>query len=126
MVQAAPTLTPTPTVYDNTSGQGPQAVVPAELQGWSWGGFLLHWIWAAVHKAWLGFALSFFLGIVGMVFCGIKGNEWAWQNNHYESVEQFREIQGKWSKWGVILWLASFALSLVVTLLAVIIAAANR
>jgi len=124
MVQEAPTLTPPG--CDNTSGQGSEAAVPAEIQGWSWGGFLLHWIWAAVHKAWLGFALSLFLGIVGMVLCGIKGNEWAWQNNRYESVEQFRKIQGKWSKWGVILWLASFALSLVIVILAVVIVVANR
>jgi hypothetical protein len=112
---------------ENTSGEGPTAVVPAELQGWNWGAFLLNWLWAIVHKAWLGFALSFFLGIIGAIACGIKGNEWAWQNNRYESVAQFREIQGKWTKWGVIVLVASLLLSFLVVILSVVIAAAaNR
>ena len=97
---------------ENTSGQGPTAVVPPEIQGWNWGAFLLNWIWAAVHKAWLGFALAFFLGIIGAIVCGLKGNEWAWQNNRYDSVEQFRESQGKWTKWGVIILVVSVGLGL--------------
>ncbi len=113
-----------PTGGENTSGQGPTAVVPPELQGWCWGGFLLNWIWAAVHKAWLGFALSFFLGIIGAIFCGVKGNEWAWQNNRYESVAHFREIQAKWTKWGVIILIASCLLSIIGVILQFILVAA--
>jgi hypothetical protein len=58
----------------NTSGQ-PGAVLPAELQGWNWGGFLLGWIWSIGHSAWLGFVLCFFLGIIGSIVQGVKGNE---------------------------------------------------
>lgn len=125
MVQAPPSGPAS--MPENTSGQGPAAVVPPEIQGWNWGAFLLNWIWAIVHKAWLGFILSFFLGIVGAVVCGLKGNEWAWQNNRYESVDQFREIQGKWTKWGVIILAVSFGLGILGAIISVLAAiAANR
>lgn len=29
----------------NTSGQGKNATVPAEIDRWNWGAFLLNWIW---------------------------------------------------------------------------------
>jgi len=112
---------------DNTSGQGPSAVVPSEIQGWCWGGFLLGWIWCIVHKAWVGLVLCLLVGIVGSVVCGVKGNEWAWQNNRYESIAQFKEIQGKWTKWGVIILCVSVGLGILVTIVSVVIAvAANR
>ncbi len=97
-------LPPSPLYWEthpNTSGQGPSAQLPMELNRWNWGAFFLHWIWAAVHKAWLGVVLCFLLGIIGSVICGVKGNEWAWQNNRYDSVEQFNEIQRKWALWGL-------------------------
>jgi hypothetical protein len=28
----------------NTSGQGPNAVVPPEIKRWNWGAFLLNWV----------------------------------------------------------------------------------
>src|SRR5262249_11733907 len=30
---------------ENTSGQGPSAPVPAAIDRWNWGAFLLNWIW---------------------------------------------------------------------------------
>lgn len=30
---------------ENTSGQGATAEVPAEIDRWNWGGFLLDWVW---------------------------------------------------------------------------------
>ena len=111
---------------ENTSGQGPTAIVPPEIQGWSWGGFFLNWIWAAVHKAWLGFGLSIIpcTSVIGMIFCGIKGNEWAWQNNRYDSVAHFKEIQAKWTKWGIIIFVGSILLAIVINVVAGIIVAA--
>ena len=32
----------------------------------------------------------------------VKGNEWAWQYRHWESIEQFNEIQGRWAFWGFV------------------------
>ena len=30
---------------ENTSGRGPDAVLPSELRGWNWGAFFLNWVW---------------------------------------------------------------------------------
>jgi hypothetical protein len=102
----------------NTSGQ-PGAIVPLEIQqmGWNWGAFLLHWIWAIAHSAWVGFVLAFFLNPIGAIYLGIKGNELAWQNRHWDSIEQFQETQKAWTKWGVIVLIASVAIWIVVMVL---------
>lgn len=96
----------------NTSGQ-PGAILPAELQGWNWGGFFLGWIWSIAHSAWLGFVLCFFLGIIGNIVQGIKGNEWAWQNRRWESIEQFKATQRVWAIWGLVIFIASIVLVIV-------------
>jgi hypothetical protein len=36
-----------------------------------------------------------------MIVLGMRGNEWAWQNKRWESVEQFQLEQKIWSKWGI-------------------------
>lgn len=95
----------------NTSGQGSQAIVPPEIQGWSWGGFWLSWIWGLgnnVMIALLALIVPFF-----NIYLGIKGNELAWQNKQWESVEHFRQVQRKWAVWGLGIAIAFFALGLV-------------
>jgi len=85
--------------------------VPAELQGgWNWGAFFLSWIWAIAHRSVLGFVLAFFLGIIGAIILGIKGNEWGWQSGRFETVQQFKDTQRVWAKWGLIIFLASIVL----------------
>lgn len=77
-------------------------VVPEGIKGWSWGAFLLNWIWAIANKTWIG--LLCFVPVVGIVMpfiLGFKGREWAWENNSWESVEQFNRVQKKWSTWGI-------------------------
>jgi hypothetical protein len=108
--------TPMAMGFANNSGQGPGTPVPPEIQGWSWAGFLMNWIWAIPHKAWLAFALGVIplvlgfgshplgsLVLVSAILCGIKGNEWAWQNRQWQSLEQFRATQRAWVIWGLIL-----------------------
>ncbi len=83
----------------NTSGQG--GPVPDEVKnmGWNWGAFWLTWIWGIGNGVWISF-VALVLGIIWSVVLGLKGNEWAWQNRRFESIEQFRETQAAWSKWG--------------------------
>ena len=90
----------------NTSGQG--GPVPDEVKnmGWSWGAFLLTWIWGISHGVWNSF-LVVILGIIWQIVLGVKGNEGAWQNRRFESIEQFRETQAAWSKWGWIVLVVS-------------------
>ena len=89
---------------ENNSGLGKVESLPDGVKGWSWGAFLLSWIWAIGNKTWIG--LLAFLPYVGFIFAiilGFKGREWAWQNKKWESVEHFQKVQKKWSFWGVLL-----------------------
>ena len=103
-------FTPTPT--GNTSGQGAASVVPAEIKGWNWGAFFLNWIWSIGNQVWIGL-LSLVLGIIMAIILGVKGNEWAWQNRKWESVEQFKSVQKTWAVWGVVIFLISIFLNII-------------
>ena len=91
----------------NTSGQGKGTAVPEEIRGWNWGAFLLNWIWGIGNKTYI--ALLMFVPFVNMAMpfvLGAKGNEWAWRNNHWDSVEAFKRTQRKWGVWGGVAILA--------------------
>ncbi|HXG24781.1 MAG TPA: hypothetical protein VNJ09_09520 [Chthonomonadales bacterium] len=101
----------------NTSGM--RSSVPQEIQGgWNWGGCLLGWIWCFAMRlpVWgalslLSNLISIFFGLFNLVnfalaiVFGIKGNEWAWQNRRFESVEHFRKVQRIWMIWGIVITL---------------------
>ncbi len=89
---------------ENNSGQGKGTIPPEGVKGWSWGAFILSWIWAIGNRTWVGlFALVPYVGFIVAIILGIKGREWAWQNKEWESVEHFLSVQKKWAFWGVIL-----------------------
>jgi hypothetical protein len=95
----------------NTSGQKGEAVVPDAIKGLNWGAFLLNWIWGIGNRTWFG--LAALLPVVGWIvpfFLLIKGNEWAWRNKRWDSVEHFRWVQRRWAQWGVGLLLAGLIL----------------
>jgi hypothetical protein len=88
----------------NTSGQGSSAKLPAELQGWNWGAFLLTWVWGIGNKVWLSLLALIPIPMAGLavaILLGIKGNEWAWQFKKWDSIEQFRRTQRIWIYWGI-------------------------
>jgi hypothetical protein len=103
--------------FVNTSGQGASAVVPQEvLTGFNWGACLLNWIWGIGNSVWIALAMFVvgiipFGGIALAIYLGLKGNELAWRNRRFESVEQFHAVQNAWKKWGIILFVASIVLS---------------
>lgn len=91
---------------ENTSGQGKQAAVPAEIRGWNWGAFLLNGIWGLGNTTYVALLVLIpFFGIAMPFVLGAKGNEWAWQNQRWTSVAHFKATQRKWARWGVGLWL---------------------
>lgn len=96
----------------NTSGQKHLAVVPTEIKGWSWGAFLLWWIWGIGNNTYISFlTLIPYVGQIVMPFVlGAKGNEWAWKNKHWESIAHFKDVQFKWTKAGYIVVIASLAI----------------
>lgn len=75
--------------------------IPDGIKGWSWGAFLLNWIWAIGNRTWIGLlALIPYVGFIMAIILGIKGREWAWKNKQWDSVEHFNAVQRKWSMWG--------------------------
>ncbi len=114
------TAHPTSTTSENTSGMGSKGAVPAGLGEWNWGGFLLTWIWGIGNNVWWSFL--FFVPILGWtvipLVLAFKGNEWAWQNKRWESVEHFKKVQHIWTMWG---WGLTIAFTLFIVIIAVII-----
>ena len=79
-----------------------EKAIPDGVKGWSWGAFLLNWIWAIGNRTWIGLlALIPYLGFIMAIVLGIKGREWAWKNKEWESLEHFNRVQRKWSAWAL-------------------------
>jgi hypothetical protein len=94
------------TAVENTSGHGKSSVVPAELDYWNWGAFLLNWIWGIGNNTFI--ALLMFVplvNIVMLVVLGVKGNEWAWRNKRWSDIGQFKRVQRKWAIAGIVAWI---------------------
>ena len=86
----------------NNSGMGAQSVLPNELRGFNWGALIMNWIWAIGHSTWLGLLVFVpYIGFIVAIVLGFKGNEWAWQNRKWVSIEEFKATQRIWMMWGV-------------------------
>jgi hypothetical protein len=95
---------------ENTSGQGESAIVPEEVKGWSWGAFVLTWIWGVFNGVLISLlCLIPVLNLAWAIVLGIKGNEWAWRNKKWDSIEHFKNTQRPWNIAGIVL----FAISMV-------------
>ena len=113
---------------ENTSGQGSNSIIPNEIKGWSWGGFLWTWLWAISNKVWVG--LLALIPIPGALFImsivlGSKGREWAWQHKHWESVESFKKTQRNWAKWWLIINVPLFIIAIIGIILTNVLVAIN-
>ena len=113
-------FSPTPIVQppiDNNSGQK-HAECPAEIKGWSWGAFLLSWIWAIGNKTWIGLlAIVPIIGFFVAIGLGFKGRELAWKNKQWQSIEHFNEVQRKWSIWAITICLGFFFFGMISALM---------
>jgi hypothetical protein len=88
---------------DARSGKGKMSEVPTEIKGWNWAAAFLPNVWGVYHRSWL-FLLRYvpFLGWIWWIIMGIKGSEWAWRNNQWESVERFKRAQARWRPVGIV------------------------
>ncbi len=100
--------------YDERSGKGAASVIPAELGKWSWGAAGLGWIWGVYHGVWISL-LGFIplLNLVWWIVLGLKGNEWAWRKNKWESVEEFKKKQQAWTSWGIFFFVISLIMMII-------------
>jgi hypothetical protein len=100
---------------ENTSGQGKDSEVPSEIQSWNWGAFFLNALWGLFNKTYIAlFSVIPVVGIPMAFVLGFKGNEWAWQNKRWISIEQFQRVQKRWAIAGIILFLVGTILSIVI------------
>ncbi len=68
------------------------------LNQWNWGAFWFTWIWGIANKSYLTLlTLIPCFNFVWMFVCGFKGNEWAWKNKSWTSIEEFTQVQKKWA-----------------------------
>lgn len=86
-----------------------------EIKGFNWAAFLLTFVWGIPNKAWitllaipliwiqLPYCMNWFLLLVFQIYCGVKGNEWAYQAKSYSSVYEFNLVQLKWTIFAVLL-----------------------
>lgn len=81
------------------------AEIPAELDRWNWGAFLLNWIWGIGNSTFI--ALLCFIPLVNLVMVfvlGARGSRWAWRNRAWRDAEHFRSTQRGWAIAGFIVW----------------------
>lgn len=99
----------------NNSGEGgifSASQVPAEIQGWNWGAFLLPGFWCVTNHVWIGLIAWVDITLVtgGLpsltvaVILGAKGNEWAWKSRRGKSVAAFKDHQRAWAIAGCLIW----------------------
>lgn len=107
----------------HTSGIS-MGVIPEEIKGWNWGAFAFNIFWGIGNKSYLPLlCLIPFFNLVWIFVCGAKGNEWAWQNGEYTSVEEFKAVQATWKRAGLIqaiLIIAGFVFSIIAFVLLLI------
>lgn len=106
-------------MLENTSGQGTKSMVPLEILGWSWGAATMNWVWGLFNRTYI--ALLMFVPLVNLVvfvMLGRRGNEWAWRNKKWDSVEHFQRVQRKWAIAGLVLVVAGLAVGVIAALLA--------
>ena len=92
--------------------------IPPEVKGWNWGAFLLPLIWGLSHRVWLSLlCLIPYINIVMVFVLGAKGNEWAWQNQKWNSIEHFKKTQRTWALWGLGLLVSGIVIFIIIAVL---------
>ena len=108
---------PSPVSLDKPSAPAPAPyspdTIPDGVKGWSWGAFLLNWIWAIGNRSWIGLlSLVPYIGWIMVFWLGFKGREMAWKNKQWDSLEHFNRVQRKWSQWGIGITIAAIVLAI--------------
>ena len=90
------------------------AIAPDGVRGWNWGSFTFTWIWGISNKVWLSllvFAPIPLFAFVWAIVLGVKGNEWAWRTQRWDSIDQFKNTQAKWNAAGMIVFFVAILVS---------------
>ena len=68
-----------------------------------------------------GVLLSIFLGPIGNLIIGFRGNKMAWQAREFADLEEFIRVQEEWTKWGLVIFIVTFSASIVATIISLLI-----
>jgi heme A synthase len=85
----------------------------------------MSWIWGIGNSVWIAL-LAIILGLIMSIILGIKGNEWAWQNKTWNSVEHFKKTQRTWTRIGVVLLIVSTLIGALAAALSVLYASGGQ
>lgn len=107
-----PSASPSPVAYSGDalfarqSGRRLRLGNPEYSRRWNWGAFFFSWFWL-LHHGRPRLAIAFFLldgipiiGLVAHIYCGLKGNDLAYDGRSFASVAQFDAVQRAWRNWG--------------------------
>jgi len=93
-----------------TPVMAPSGPEPPSAAGWSFAGFVPFGIFAFVNNMtmWgvVGLIVNILLGplyVVYAIIIGLQGKKLAWENRHFDSVQQFDDTMKAWNMWGLIL-----------------------
>lgn len=95
------------------------------VKKFNWGAFFGTWIWGLFNKTFITlWEIPLLLTPVGWftfpLICGLKGNEWAYQNNQYSDVETFHKSQKKQARiFSIIIIVGSFLLTILFTAISI-------
>ena len=99
----------------NISSSVVSSSIPPEIEGWNWGAFLAGAFWSIGNRVWIGLLCFIpYVGFAVSVYLGFKGNELAWKNGKWESIEQFKSTQKSWAIAGLIVAILSLLLGIVI------------
>lgn len=102
----------------NDSGTGISATLPPQIKGFNWGAFFIPFWWSLSMRFFLGLlCIVPYVGIIMHFLLGFMGNEWAWQNRRWNSIDQFNKVQKIWMYWGLGWWLCIIGLYGLATLM---------
>ena len=106
--------------------------LPDEIKKFNWGAFFLTWIWGLGNESYLTFfvflvyGVSYISNAMGLflplclafnIFCGIKGNEWAWRNKNWKDTQAFNQTQERWALGGALFFIIARALGILLVVL---------
>lgn len=84
---------------------------PKQINKFNWGACILTPVWGIFNNTPIACLIiliglipyiGWILGIIFSLYCGIKGNEWAWQNKQWQSMEHFHAVQKNWAIAGIV------------------------
>lgn len=86
--------------------------MPDELRTWNWGAFSFPLLWGIFNNTPEAFFCMIpIFGIVKQIELLKNGNELAWKNKEWESIEQFKKAQEKWADWAVLTFVAGIVMA---------------